>query len=300
MARSDATEGRLPRGVTALPRARGGRRFRARIRRGKGVEVHLGLYETPALAAFAYHVAAQAIGRHGGTGAPEIPRAEEPTADRVRAITERVRRRLGLEPPPPRPADLVPTPDEVQTLFEITVIGFWRDQAARPDSTTPAAALDTSARRLVEAARVVFWCHSAGMPTALEVMADLLARRLDQTFRRADLTREILDDDGDEPIRVARWLVHPESYPGAHGRGFRREVEHLYPDHFGTESEPAEPASWAVILGVRPPFTPEQVRRAYRARSRLHHPDAGGDHEAFVRLQSAYDEARRYCELMGE
>src|SRR4051794_8553493 len=98
MAKRKATEDRPYKGVTSLARARGGRRFVAKIRRGKGVEVHLGLYEAAGHAAFAFNVAAQALGR-GSMPPNEIPRAEQPDADAVRWIADRVRRRLGLEPP---------------------------------------------------------------------------------------------------------------------------------------------------------------------------------------------------------
>jgi len=298
MARSESNAGRLPRGVTALPRARGGRKYRARIRRGKGVEVHLGLYATPWLAAFAYDAAARAIGRASGTPV-EIPRAAQPTADEVREITALVRRRLGLDPPPVPPADDPPTADALLTLLEVTVVGFWRDQAAHPEGH-PDAALDAAARRLVEAARVLCWCHSAGHPTAPEALADLLAHRLDRAFRRADLTREVLDDDGDDPHRVARWLVHPDAFPDGRARGFRDEVAYRYPDAFEAPAPTDAPASWSSILGLTPPFTAEQIRLAYRARSRAAHPDAGGSHEDFVRLRRAYEQARRYCERAAD
>ena len=97
------------------------------IRKGKGSQVHLGLYPTAWLAGFAYVVAARALGRD--TPPLEIPRAEEPDADLVRAITDRVRRRLGLDKGPRRPAEVAPTADDLLTLFEVTVVGFC---ASRP------------------------------------------------------------------------------------------------------------------------------------------------------------------------
>jgi hypothetical protein len=295
MSQDQPTGSRLPKGVTPLPQSRGGRQFLAKMRH-KGVEVHLGIYETPALAGFAFNVAFEAIGR-GSRPPNEIPRPDQPDAETVWRITARVRRRLELDPPPKRIEEVPPDPEALLTLFEITVVGFWRDQAARSDTVD---GLDASARRLADAARLVFWSPSSGHPSPSDAIARLVARRLDQTFRRSDLTRAILDDDGDEDWRVARWLVLPDVLPIA--RGFRDEVRFLYPDQFEDETAPSSPwgaPHWSVVLGVEPPFSVAKVRDAYRARSKSAHPDAGGTHVEFVRLQTAYDEARDYCRIMG-
>lgn len=281
---------RLPRGVTALARPRGGRAYRAAIRRGKGVEVHLGLYETPWLAAFAHGVAAQAIGREGGRDV-EIPQVAQPSAEEVRAITAKVRRRLGLDAAPARRAEVEPDARELTTLFEISIVGFWRGQAASDAWDEPGAGIDAAAGRLVEAAHLLFWRARPGDPTPLEAMARLVGRRLDAAFRRADVTREVLDDDGDDEARVARWLAHPDESPGGRGRGFRAEVRHLYAELFDGDDPGAD---WAAVLGVSPPYSLERIRAAYRARSREAHPDVGGSDAAFARLQAAYEEARAF------
>jgi len=303
MGRGEANEGRLPKGVARLPRERGGRAFLARIKQGKAGEVHLGLYPTRWLAAFAYNVAAQAVGRSDPGGPPptEIPRAEQPSADEVRRITAIVRRRLGLDPEPRPPADAAPEPDRLLGSFEATAVAYWRDQVSEPDPALRVAP-EVAARRLVEAARVAFWCHSAGHPTPEAALAELVARRLDRIFRRDDLARAILDDDGDDPDRLAGWLVLPEAPAAGNGRGFRAEVAFLHPDAFGDEPSAPEPGStpaWAVVLGVAPPFAAECVRRAFRERSRTAHPDGGGSHAEFVRLRSAYEQARRDCATWG-
>jgi hypothetical protein len=293
--RSDRKKPRL-RGVTEMPVRHGMRLFRAWIGRGKGREVNLGLYPDRWLAAFAYNVAAEAL--HGERRARnEIPESEQPDAEEVRRITARVRQRLGLEEPPPPPGDRPPDPDRLLVLLEITVVGFWRDQVAAHD-THQGREVDIAARRLVEAAHLLFWSHCSGHPTPLEAMTRLLARRLDRTFRRADLTREVLDDEGDDEVRVARWLVFPDERPGG---GFRETIGHLYPDLVGTiaTGSATVPPAWAAVLGIAPPFTLGQVRSAYRAKSKEVHPDAGGDHSEFIRLQSAYEQAIRFCESRG-
>jgi hypothetical protein len=282
---------RLPKGVTILTRPRSGRRFLAKIRR-KGVEVHLGLYESAGLAAFAFNVASEATGR-GARPPNEVPRAEQPDADEVRRITANVRRRLGLDPPTRPPDEGPPDPEALLTLFEVTIVGFWRDQAAQSD---PGPGLEAAARRLAESARLVFWNPQAGHPSPTEA----ITRRIDQAFRRADLTRAILDDDGDDDWRVARWLVHPDVFPA--GRGFREEVRSLYPELFEGEVRDASTSGvphWAIVLGIVPPFSTARVRDAYRARSRSAHPDAGGTHVEFVRLRQAFEEGRDYCRVLG-
>ncbi|HEY8523876.1 MAG TPA: J domain-containing protein [Acidimicrobiales bacterium] len=51
------------------------------------------------------------------------------------------------------------------------------------------------------------------------------------------------------------------------------------------------------VLGVPPSATPEQVRAAYRAKARDHHPDAGGDPDRMRAINAAWrvlgDPARR-------
>ena len=295
MGQKKGNEERRYKGVSALPQARGGRRFVAKIRKGKGVDAHLGIYEFAGHAAFAFNVAAVALGR-GSRPPNDIPREEQPDADTVRWIGERVRDRLDLEPQGRRRGEVFPPdPEGLLTLFEVAVVGFWRGEAAQGDS---GSGVDAAARRLAESARLIFWNPAAGHPDPSEAMARLLARRIDQAFRRSDLAREILDDDEDEDWRVARWLVMPDVFPA--GRGFRDEVRHLYPDAFGGVEEVGSTSGvphWSVILGVVPPFAADAIRDAYRLRSKAAHPDAGGSHAEFVRLRAAFEEAREYCRV---
>lgn len=50
---------------------------------------------------------------------------------------------------------------------------------------------------------------------------------------------------------------------------------------------------WWVVMGIQPTATREDVRNAFRALSRIHHPDVGGNKEDFLRLRQAYDEGMR-------
>ena len=291
MSQADPPRTRPPKGVTPLARARGGRAFRASVRTGKGAETHLGLYETVWLAAFAHATAARLLNREPPR--LEIPPGAQPTADQVRAITAKVRARLGLDPGQAgrRAEEVPPETDDLLTLFEVTVVGFWRSEAASDAGDHPEGGLDAAAGRVFEAARLLFWSRAAGHPDPLDAMTRLLGRRLDAAFRRAEVTREVLDDDGDEPFLVARWLAHPDAAPGRRYRSFRDEVRHRYPGLFGGDPAGGFAPPWASVLGVDPPFDPDRVRAAFRARSRTAHPDAGGTDAAFVRLRDAYEQA---------
>lgn len=302
MRSTESNRSRLPKGVTALSRPRGGRWYRASIRKGKGAEIHLGLYQTAWFAAFAYGIAARALGRPEPR--LEIPPAEQPDAEDVREITAKVRRRLGVEKPRRHLAENPPGASELLTLFEVTVIGFWRSQASGDGNDHPGSALDAAASRVVDAANLLFWSRSAGHPEPLDAMSRLLGKRLEQAFRRSELTREVLDDDGDDPWRVARWLAHPDVHLAGRFPGFRDEIRRLYPEFFESKTRDADDRgplpSWAQTLGIAPPFDFEKIRAAFRTRSRTAHPDGGGTDAEFVRLREAYEDALAYCGFDGQ
>jgi hypothetical protein len=53
------------------------------------------------------------------------------------------------------------------------------------------------------------------------------------------------------------------------------------------------------LLGLLPPYTTEDVHKAYRARAQEAHPDRGGSNEQFARLQEAYEQAQQYVGFVG-
>ena len=57
-------------------------------------------------------------------------------------------------------------------------------------------------------------------------------------------------------------------------------------------AEPHRPW-WAERLGVEEPYTELAIVRAYKRRVAAEHPDRGGEHEAFLELERARDEALR-------
>lgn len=52
-----------------------------------------------------------------------------------------------------------------------------------------------------------------------------------------------------------------------------------------------------VMLGLLPPCSAEDVHRAYKARVATLHPDHGGSHAEFLKLQDAYEQAQDYVKL---
>jgi len=60
-----------------------------------------------------------------------------------------------------------------------------------------------------------------------------------------------------------------------------------------SESHRMQSDMWWEVLEVPKDATPEQVRAAYKAKSRVCHPDKGGTADDFTRLQNAYEGATR-------
>lgn len=52
-------------------------------------------------------------------------------------------------------------------------------------------------------------------------------------------------------------------------------------------------SAWYEILGVEGNATKADIRNAFRALSKIHHPDVGGDKDDFVKLRNAYDEGMK-------
>ena len=107
-------------------------------------------------------------------------------------------------------------------------------------------------------------------------------------------TRAVLDDEGDDLLGVARWLVYPIDANGSYPL-FQEHVRTLYSDVLDANSASGERPEWAVRLALNPPFNAQRVRAAFLTLSRTDHPDAGGTDEAFVSLREAYEEGLEYC-----
>ncbi len=70
-------------------------------------------------------------------------------------------------------------------------------------------------------------------------------------------------------------------------------------DSARSNSEVERPAFMAV-LGLLPPYMPEDIEKAYLARVKEIRPDLGGDPKPFYELQSAYMQAKEYIKFRGD
>ena len=67
-----------------------------------------------------------------------------------------------------------------------------------------------------------------------------------------------------------------------------------------TPGPPSDRPNFAVTLGLLPPYSLEDVKRAYLAKVKDAHPDRGGDRADFDRIQLAYQQANEYLAFRGD
>lgn len=102
----------------------------------------------------------------------------------------------------------------------------------------------------------------------------------------------------DAPLQVVEELVRRQAQLGQRRRGTRTENHsHAHHSHHHAHSKaqskapasPPDPRSGALReLGLEPGASVPMIKRAYRRLAKAHHPDLGGDVEAFHRLEAAY------------
>jgi hypothetical protein len=61
-----------------------------------------------------------------------------------------------------------------------------------------------------------------------------------------------------------------------------------------------ERPQFAITLGLLPPYTLEDVKRAYLDKVKDAHPDRGGESSAFERIQSAFEQAQEYLRFRSD
>jgi hypothetical protein len=57
---------------------------------------------------------------------------------------------------------------------------------------------------------------------------------------------------------------------------------------------------FAAVLGLAPPYTMDDVKRAYLDKVKSAHPDRGGDRTAFDRIQRAFEEGSQYLKFRSD
>lgn len=105
----------------------------------------------------------------------------------------------------------------------------------------------------------------------------------------------------DAPLQVVEELLRREEHLGQHRRGTSRGTRTENHSHTKARSQgqthahnssppPApDPRGDALrLLGLEPGASQSMIKRAYRRLAKAHHPDLGGDVEAFHRLDAAY------------
>jgi len=122
-----------------------------------------------------------------------------------------------------------------------------------------------------------------------------------KTYREA---KEKAAQEQAERARVARERAEQEARDRmARERAERERVEREARERAERERRAREqsahqtqsPPQWALILELTPPYSEDQVRIAYRRKSKLTHPDLGGTAKEFREVDSAYDSAMAYC-----
>lgn len=105
-------------------------------------------------------------------------------------------------------------------------------------------------------------------------------------------------------LRAAYWAIE-YIYRAFEVYGVETETERadeLLRGLFGALEAPLDPSilmlgngstNWWEILGVQPDASPAAIINAYKALAKVHHPDAGGRSEDFIRLKKAYEDGIR-------
>jgi hypothetical protein len=94
------------------------------------------------------------------------------------------------------------------------------------------------------------------------------------------------------------WLAGIKLAAGANNFG-TNPVDFMSNDSTNA-STPFERPACMVTLGLLPPYTPEDIEKAYLAKIKIIRPDLGGDREAFYAVQNAYVQAKEYVKFRGD
>jgi hypothetical protein len=95
----------------------------------------------------------------------------------------------------------------------------------------------------------------------------------------------------DAPLQVVVELLRRQEQLGQRRRGTRTENHSQGHHHSQSQAKATAPDPYAGALrelGLEPGASVPMIKRAYRRLAKAHHPDLGGDAEAFHRLEAAY------------
>lgn len=79
---------------------------------------------------------------------------------------------------------------------------------------------------------------------------------------------------------------------------FNQEFDNVFAGYLATPDDTSlllgdGRSPWYQVMGILPTASKQDIRNAFRALSKVHHPDAGGNEEDFKRLRAAYDQGMR-------
>lgn len=107
---------------------------------------------------------------------------------------------------------------------------------------------------------------------------------------RIVLSRGKMEREGKQyHTRFHEYFYAEKPKPGSPNWNWAGSDPDFKPPTFGSTADP----SAARLLGVSPPFTIMEVKRAYKRLAKRMHPDGGGSHAEFISLKDAYDSAMR-------
>jgi hypothetical protein len=116
-----------------------------------------------------------------------------------------------------------------------------------------------------------------------------------QPYAAKDLTGSLLDRDS-PTFRLDRQMLEQEGYAFIPASASLSEAEEpVFYASQRMQSFGRELFQCLQVLRVSWPCTQGEVKAAYRRLVRRAHPDGGGDHDQFLRLQEAYEQALRLC-----
>lgn len=164
--------------------------------------------------------------------------------------------------------------------------------AAADNMARAKAAADERFRRAAERQRQAEQAAAA----AERIEAEREARRQQ---REAEARRNIEQQQRIAADWQARWNAEYQARSNAFNATYQQFWQQAQQQSYAYQAPPYQAPrivpkpEWAIVLGVEITATREQIETAYRKAVKTAHPDAGGSHEAMLKLNKAVAEARK-------